>query len=694
MIQYSPAAHPQFKTHAPLKKLAAIQFSPRSVPWLLLVVSVLTYGLLFNQLGFYWDEFPWYWTSARLGPAALTQLFSTSRPFWGMIYQVTLPLIGPEPWRWQLIALVLRWSSAVLVWAVARELWPRQPRAALWVSLLFLVYPGFGEQVIAMMYTHFYIILDCYLLSLYLSLRALHSPKHTLTLSLAALLLSFINLLTMEYFYFVEMARPLIFYYALRNYAIRNTQYVIRNALLRFLPYFAILLGISLWRAFFFQHQNDSYSYVTLQNIRQNPIMGIWTLLVNMASALWTTIPAAWLSPFNLPDLSTLGLYTAIGTLILTLAVGLLVWLYLGRFGQADGLDSSWAFSAILIGLAVWVVAGGSFWLVGIQPGLVFSSDRFNISFMLAASLVVAGIVGLMAGRPRVQVLILSLLIAFAAGKQFQTANTARRDWSTQKNLFWQMSWRMPAIAPGTTLLSNDLPFTFYSDNSLSGPLNWIYSPPGKMDYILYFASVRTQPGRALGMGLQEGAAFEQYYLSATFHGNTSRMIVFIFEPPGCLRVLDPDVDGDNRLLPPLLRDAAFLSKPGLVGAETSATLPAQLYDPELPHGWCYYFEKAELARQVGDWAGAVALGRQAFAAGDYPNDPMERFVFIEADARTGDWAAARKLSKEAYKISPEYVRTPLCRLWARIAREATASAQKDAAVQGAMEELGCGLGG
>jgi hypothetical protein len=683
-----------------MKKLTSIEFSPRSVPWLLLGVSILTYGLLFNQLGFYWDEFPWYWTSVKLGPAALTQLFSTSRPCWGMIYQVTLPLVGPEPWRWQLIALALRWVCAVLVWAILRQVWPKHPRAALWTSLLFLVYPGFGEHFIAMMYTHFYIILICYLLSLYLSIRALRSPKHWLALTIAALVFSFVNLLTMEYFYFVEFARPLIFWYVLEGtpppsfppfWGLKwGDARGARSAILRFIPYFTVILGISLWRAFFFKNQNASYSYVTLDNIRANPVLGIWTLLQNIVSALWTSIPAAWFSPFGLPDLSTLGLYTAIATLALILAVGLLAGFYLFRFRRAEGDNSTWAVPAILGGLCVWLVAGGSFWLVGIQPGLVFSSDRFNISFMLASSLIVAGLLGLMGRWPRVQVLLLTLLIAFSAGKQFQLANAYRRDWSTQKNLFWQMSWRMPSLAPGATLLSNDLPVTFYSDNSLSGPLNWIYSPPGKMDHILYFASVRTQPGRALGMGLKPDIAFKQYYLSTTFYGNTSQMIVINFDPPGCLRVLDPEIDVDNRLLPSLLRDAAFLSKPGLIRADDPVPLPQQLYSPELPHGWCYFFEKAELARQLGDWAQVVKLGKQATAIGESPNDPLERFVFIEADAHSGAWDVARKLTKEAYKISPEYVRQPLCRLWARIARDVPASPEKGTAVAGAVDDLGC----
>ena len=659
-----------------------LTFTSRSVPWLLLLVAILTYGLLFNQLGFYWDEFPWYWTSVKLGHDALTQLFSTSRPFWGLIYQVTLPLIGPEPWRWQLLALVLRWLTAVLVWAVVGQVWPKHPRAALYISLLFLVYPGLGEQFIAMMYTHFYIILGCYLLSLYFSIRALREPQRRIPFTIAALIFSFINLLTMEYFYFVEMARLLIFWYVLDG----TQKERIRQAIYRFMPYLGVLLGISLWRAFFFKNQNASYAYVTLDNLKANPILGLWTLIQTIVAALWTSIPAAWFSPFAFPDISTLGLYTAISTAVLIFAVALLLGFYLFKFRPAESDDRGWSVPAILGGLCIWLVAGGSFWLVNIQPGLVFSTDRFNISFMLASSLVVAGLLGLLAKKPRVQLLILTVLVAFAAGKQFQLANSYRRDWSTQKNLFWQMRWRIPSMTPGTTLLTNDLPFTFYSDNSLSGPLNWIYSRPGHMDHILYFASVRTQPNRALGMGLKPDQPFEQYYLSATFYGNTSQMIVVNFDPPNCLRVLDPEIDADNKLLPPLLRDAAFLSKPGLIQAGNPVSLPVQLYNPEPAHGWCYYFEQAELARQNADWAAIVKLGKQAFAAGA-PNDPMERFVFIEAYAHTGDWPAARKLTKDAYKVSPEYTRLPLCRLWTRIGRDLGNGSD----VQGAMGDLGCG---
>src|SRR3970040_2952979 len=103
-----------------LEKVKTSLASPRSVPVILLAVAGLTYGLFFWERGFYWDEAPWTWIYYRLGPAALTKTFSTSRPFWGMIYQITLPLIGPYPWRCQLLMLIMLWLSAVLVMMLSR----------------------------------------------------------------------------------------------------------------------------------------------------------------------------------------------------------------------------------------------------------------------------------------------------------------------------------------------------------------------------------------------------------------------------------------------------------------------------------------------------------------------------------------------------------------------------------------------
>ena len=110
--------------------------------------------------------------------------------------------------------------------------------------------------------------------------------------------------------------------------------------------------------------------------------------------------------------------------------------------------------------------------------------------------------------------------------------------------------------------------------------------------------------------------------------------MVFYYAPPGCLRLLDSEIDPDNRLIPDdtLLRDAANLSTTGPVLDEPIARMP-EIYGSEPAHNWCYYFEQADLARQMEDWEQLAELGDIAFKLDDYPNDPLERFVFVEGYA-------------------------------------------------------------
>ncbi len=660
----------------------------------LFLLSLLAYAPFFWERGFYWDEAPWTWIYYRLGPAALTQTFSTSRPFWGMIYQVMLPLVGPHPWAWQVLMLILRWLTAVLVCKLFSRLFP-QSRLPLWAAALFLVYPGLGQNFIALMYTHFYIVFNAFLLSLYFSVLAIQ--KGDGRWHIPALALSLINLLTMEYFYFLEFFRIVIFWFLLNSpFPAR-----FRNTFRISLPYLATFLLVTFWRAFFFTNQNASYSYQTLADLRVNFLWGIGKLLWNMLQAFWTTVPLAWLFPFEPVDASNLGLLTVIAAFTLALAATLLAGLSLHPSRSSHIIHQQFPSAhhqILLLGVLAWLLGGGAFWLVGERtlPQLHFSADRFTLSFMLGSSLILTALLGFLSRFPRLQLTLLALFIGFSVGKHFQTNATYRRDWATQRVFFWQITWRAPSLQPGTALITNDLPLTVFSDNSLSGPLNWIYNSSGLqsretldpgMNYILYFASVRAQQGRALAGKLEPGHAFEQNYLATTFHGNTSQVIVVNFSPPGCARVLDPEIDPLNKLIPPDLRDAAFLSNPALIRAQNPVVLPG-FYQPEIPRSWCYFFSKAELSRQEGNWQAIVDLHQQALALGDHPNDPLENFVFIEAYAHIGNWQQARTMTRDIYRFSREIMRPTLCALWERIRREIPNSAE---IVQAVREDLSCG---
>jgi hypothetical protein len=199
------------------------------------------------------------------------------------------------------------------------------------------------------------------------------------------------------------------------------------------------------------------------------------------------------------------------------------------------------------------------------------------------------------------------------------------------------------------------------------------------MGYAVFYPTSRL--GGTL-QGFTPGQPVTYDFISEVFTGNTSQTVAFYFQPPGCLRLLDPEIDSQNHLVSDasMMREAAALSSSTWVLPETTARMP-YIYGPEPARGWCYYFEKAELAAQLGNWQQVAQLGDQAFSLSDYPNDPVERFVFSEGYANSGDWGRARDVSLASYKISKAYLGPLLCRLWRRIELETAASPQKTAAL-------------
>jgi hypothetical protein len=312
---------------------------------------------------------------------------------------------------------------------------------------------------------------------------------------------------------------------------------------------------------------------------------------------------------------------------------------------------------------------------------------------MLGVSLILAGVLEYIP-RANTHTLILVLLVGLAAGRQFLWSTDYLRDWQDQKNMFWQMTWRAPGLKPDTLVLMNE-ELSFYADNSISAPLNWIYAPDRhsqtNQEYVLLYPTNRLNASLP---ALQPNLPVHYDYLAGTFDGNTSQAVAFYYSPPSCLRLLDPELDSNNRFIrdESLMRDASVLSNENQITQAASAVMP-KIYRPEPSHGWCYYFEKAELARQLGDWNEVVKLGDQAFKLkNDSPNNAVERFVFIEGYAHVGQWDRAIELSKVSYKISKDYVGPILCQLWKRIGAETTESPERNAALSQIQNMIGCSI--
>ena len=98
-----------------------------------------------------------------------------------------------------------------------------------------------------------------------------------------------------------------------------------------------------------------------------------------------------------------------------------------------------------------------------------------------------------------------------------------------------------------------------------------------------------------------------------------------------------------------------------MLADETPHTPPEIAFGPEPAHGWCYYYQKADLARQQGNWNQVLEIGQQAFDQGLSPTDPIEWMPFLQAYAQTGN---VDRLKELAPTISADpFITQQVCRI-------------------------------
>jgi hypothetical protein len=117
--------------------------------------------------------------------------------------------------------------------------------------------------------------------------------------------------------------------------------------------------------------------------------------------------------------------------------------------------------------------------------------------------------------------------------------------------------------------------------------------------------------------------------------------------------------------------------------------LPKHIFGEPVTGSWCYYFEKADLARQYGAWAQVAEIGDSAFGLDDSPNHASERVPFIEGYAHIGSWKKALKLTQETITIN-KFMGPMLCDTWRRIADDVPASDEKIAAISEIQQIINC----
>ncbi len=682
--------------------MRSLKFSERNIPIVLAVITLLAYGLLLPFTGFYWDDWPFAWIAKFLGPAEFIPAFRGFRPFLGPIFFLTTSLIPPDPLLWQIFALVIRFLAGLSAWFALNQIWPKHQRQTIIITFLFLVFPGYSQHWVA--FTHInqeWIPFIFYLLSFGFTARALRSPnviagnakgatnqspRSYILYTFFALLFLLFGLFPTEYFIGLEPLR-FLFIWLIVSEQTQGFRARLLQSLKNWWPYLLIWLADAIWLVYYYK----SGAYVSYDVTAAQGAPALGDAFGVFGDALWKAGLYVWGQVLVLTAQS-LSAPTSLLTLALIATIFLLSSLFLLRLELHNGEAKSPALPFLVLGFLGILLGRIPSFAAGLPLTPQSSYDRFMISMMLGGSLFMTGLIELLIRSQRIRTFIFALLVAVGTGQQFFNANIFRRDWQGQQQIYWQFAWRIPALQPNTAVITQQMPLDYETDFSMTAPLNWIYAPeldPPALPYALVYSEKRL--GGVVLPNLKPNTAMQLPYRTVSFNGSTSQAIVIYVPPNGCLRVFDPAF-GDMETyakFPESLTAPIPLSNPARILTDLpSPELPDPPFSKEPEHAWCYYYEKAELARQKRAWNTVAELGREASQKGFAPQDAFEWLPFIEAYARTGDLKSAEQITRQAWNDEPK-VHRGLCLLWKRVLADGTHAAQNRAS--DLIGQFGCG---
>lgn len=645
-------------------------------PFIYLAVCIVAFGLFIPWLGFYWDDWPtiFYTHSQRI--SQLINHFSYDRPFSVWAY-LLIGQLGVSPIVWHIAALLIRWAVVVaMAWSL-KPLWPNQARRVLFIGLIFAIYPGYYLQPSSVIFAPHLAALGLFFVSLGAMGSAVGSKKSLgywgLSISTCA-----VHMFTVEYYVGLELIRPIYLWFLLIN---QNKKPEISTVLRFWFPFIIVFATWGAWRFFLLELPFEPYPLVFVTDLKSNLVLAIFTLGKTIVQDFFYTILVVWAELVR-PSLFTLANPINGLSWVLAILVGASLFFVLSNLSiqKKSGAAPNQRFSlqGFMLGIAAFIFGMFPIWIIGETIAQGAYNLRYILVAVFGAALVVTSFL-LLIKNPRTQIILVCLVVALAVGNHVRAASLYREDWESQRSFYWQLFWRAPALEQNTALISFDRLTTIMGDPMTGNALNTLYpqrSQPPRAD-LWNFELSRTRTVEAI----LAGEDLESDYRGLIFStGSADDFVFYYFPPQGCLWVLSPrDVYNDylpleNRELLASSNTANILSEP------LSRDYPNKaVFGAELKRDWCYYFEKADLARQLGEWDVVFALIRQAHTAGLAPEVGIELLPLVEAYAMSDDFQSAIYLSHNIHSMD-EKNGGLLCATWADIAE--TSSEAQDAFAQ------------
>jgi len=630
---------------------------------LIFLTTIITHGLGIPKLGYYYDDWYLLWSGQSRGTASLISLFSTDRPFMGVIYSVIYRFLGDTIINWQLYALMWRFIGGIAFFWILRIIWPENKYITTLTTVLFIVYPGFLSQPNAGTKQNHLYGFGTALLSIAFMLQAIKANKMIwkIVCSLLSVILAVNYLFIYEYMIGLEGMRLVLLGFFLYKQGVTKFTSLAKEILKRWWVYVVVSAGFLYWRLFIFVGARSATDVSKLTGNYLNDMrhMVIRLVLETLKDFLSTSIFAWFVHPYQLLSSAS---YSDLGGAVFAagLVIGLvLLYSFLLKRGVVPNDEETtnpfkefiWIGAVIIVCAVLPVIASGR----GVD--LTDAYKSYGLHPLGGVALFVAGLALLLPPKSRQVALV--ALIGISVSAQALNVDNWGTFWDYERGTWWQLTWRAPDIKDDSLVMAYfPAGYRLQQDYETWGPVNLIYRP-GPASTPAIQAEVLTAD-TAYDI-LKRDTRFNHARDIGIRRDFGNLLLISIPTPLSCIHIIDGSlpVYSENETL--LIQQVGGYSHVDRIIPSAEAPIPpAEIFGTEPPHDWCYYYQKASLARQMGDWQEVGKLYDQTLHLKLEAGDSSEVIPFFEGLVNLGRYDEARALYKKEIK-GREKMRYPLC---------------------------------
>lgn len=628
-----------------LTAISALVYLPR-VPW-----------LTFNK-----DDWYFLYDGFVVGPKVFIDITLHTRPVRGPLYEFLFSLYGIHPLPYHLTLYFLRLVGALGALWLFHLLWPKQRQPNFFMALFFLIFPGFLWWLGAFEFQPYVLSIGLQIFSIAFTLKSIGSDVlwKRLAWVVSAFLSGWGYLSLVEYAIGMEVFRFLCVYLYIRQQSAQpDFGKLLLKTIRSSLIFFLVPLGFIIWYQFFFENWRKAQEAGTqLSQLFSSPLTGLWWLVRLFESTLNVSL-LAWAVPFyenyfagRLSDILFGVLFAGAAIVIVLLANRTMYHADESQNDADNNARNFWRIDAILFGL-LGTIAGVLPIVVANRSVTFERYSHYALPASLAGVVFVGGIVYSVFPRT-VRSFVISILVGVAALTHHAVASQALAQEKTIRNFWWQVTWRAPSIRTDSTLVAV-YPDIDYADGDevVWGPANFIYHPERqvRMPVAVPISAARMEPATSTNivMSAKDYQKVDLVVKDVVLNYYFGNILLLARSSAGsCVHAIDrrwPDLSiADDAFV---IASSSKSNVENILPTSSPPIPPKVLFGGEPVHDWCYYYQKADLARQQGDWQAIARLDEEVQKLGFHPNDQIEWMPFLQAYAYLGDVDKVKEISKK-----------------------------------------------